>query len=644
MSNFEHLFSSIEIGNLKLRNRTVMGPMGTGFADPETNFPTEQMAAYYGERAKGGTGLIIVEQTVVEKRGIWSPKGGGIWSDDSIPHWKKVVNAVHDNGGTIAIQIGHLGRSTSSTINAGQQPIAPSAVPCHMMQEMPQRMTVDDIENFKWQYVEGVKRALEAGFDAIEIHLTHGYLLASFLSGRTNKRVDKYGGTLENRMRLPLELINEVKEAAGSEVPILARLASHEANNGRTLEETRVIAKALEEAGLDALDISAGSFSELEWEIPPYYFGPACNAENIEKIKDSLSIPVIMNGRITEPRQANQLIADNRTDLVGINRALIADPYWVKKTKNDELDKIKRCIGCTRCIDELFSSEDQSLKCTVNPVVGKEAKFKLNPRDKKKQVLVAGGGPTGLQAAKTAAVRGHDVTLLEKENRLGGQIKAAAIPPQKYEIASLITTLITQAEAAGVKIKKNKKVTPEIVEEYNPDTVVVATGAEPLIPDFPGNDKEIICTAIDVLEGRVFPGDKVVIVGGGMVGCETGIYLTDYNKEIHIIEMLDEPAPEEGVLVRPHILREMERRDINVSVETKLIKIRENTLLCEHKGSEIEITDVNNVVFACGMRKENSLEKNIRDTDREVYTAGDAKTPAKILEALRSGLEIGNKI
>ncbi|MDF2532973.1 MAG: hypothetical protein K0Q65_2554, partial [Clostridia bacterium] len=490
MAIFSNLFTPIKIGTMEVKNRIVLCPMGTGFADGETNFPTERMAYYYGERAKGGTGLIIVEQTVVQKKGLWSPKGGGLWADESLPHWKRVVDEVHKHGAKIVIQIGHLGRSTTSQINGGYKPVAPSPVADHFLQEIPHELTLKEIEEFKNDYLAAVKRAKEAGFDGIQIHCTHGYLLASFLSGRTNKRTDKYGGTLEGRLRLPLEILDMVRKEVGRDYPLLVRLASHEANGGRTLEETKVIAKAFADGGIDAIDISAGSFSELDWEIPPYYFGPACNMANIEEIKKSVKVPVIASARITEPRMADQLIAEGRTDMVGINRAAIADPFWAKKAGAGDVDSIRRCIGCTRCIDELFSSKDQLLKCTVNPMVSREGYVKLTPAKEQKKLLVIGGGPAGLQAAVVAAQRGHKVTLVEKTQNLGGQIRAAAIPPKKYEIASLISYLAHEAEKAGVNIVLGKEVDMNFVNEFKPTEIIVATGAKPLVPGISGVNSE----------------------------------------------------------------------------------------------------------------------------------------------------------
>ena len=527
---YEKLFTPIKINSMVVPNRTVMGPMGTGYASRETNFPTDRMAHYYGERAKGGTGLIIVEQSVVQKRGLWSPQGGGLWSDDSIPYWKKVVEEVQKHGSKIAIQIGHLGRSTTSAINGGYQPIAPSPVADHLLQQTPQEMTIEDIETFKEDYLNAVKRAVKAGFDAIEIHCTHGYLIASFLSGRTNKRTDRYGGTLEGRLCLPIEIIKMVRKEVGEDYPLLARLATHEANNGRTVEESKVVAKALVEAGLDALDLSAGSFSELDWEIPPYYFGPANNMVNIEAIKKSVKVPVIGSGRFTEPRLADQLIAEDRLDMVGINRAVIADPYWSSKAEAGKAESIRRCIGCTKCIDELFSSEEMVLNCTVNPFVGKENTISIEPAADKKKVLVAGGGPAGLQAASIAAQRGHDVILAERNSNLGGQVRPAASPPLKYEISSIVTWLEQEAIENGVEIIMNQAVDEEYAKKVDPDVLIIATGAKSATLNIPGIDGAHVMTAVEVLSGQKDAGLNVAVIGAGMIGVETAIFLAEYGK------------------------------------------------------------------------------------------------------------------
>ena len=647
MVNYPKLFEPIKIGNMEVRNRTVMGAMGTGFGDPETNYPTETMAKYYEERARGGTGLIVVEQTVVEKRGIWSPNGAGIWSDEFIPHWKNIVENVQAHGAKIVLQVGHLGRSTNSQINGGQRPIAPSAVPCHLMQETPEEMTLEDIENFKQQYLEGVERAKEAGFDGVEIHCTHGYLLAAFLSGRSNKRTDKYGGTLENRLRLPLEIIQMVREKVGRDFPLLLRLASHEENGGRTLEETKVLAKAFEEAGIDALDVSAGSFSELDWEIPPYYFGPACNVENIEQIKEVVDIPVIASGRITEPRMAEQIVKNGRSDMVGINRTVIADPYWAKKAGAGREDKIRRCIGCTRCIDELFATKEMALKCSVNPWVGKEGELPhedelplVNESDRK-NILVVGGGPSGLQAAVTSEKRGHTVTLMEKEKQLGGQIRAAAVPPKKYEITSVISWLANEANELGVDIKTNTEATSELIESCEFDEIIVATGAKPCFPDIPGIKGNNVVNAVDVLNGDANVGSKIVIVGGGMIGCETAEFIAEYGRDVTVLEMEADYAADVGVVIRDWLINRLNKLGVKVNVNSKLTAINESTVEYSSPDGTVSIDDVDTVIIAMGMEENRSLD--IKESDK-VHTIGDASNVCKLLEALQAGLETGLKL
>jgi 2,4-dienoyl-CoA reductase-like NADH-dependent reductase (Old Yellow Enzyme family) len=270
-----------------------------------------------------------------------------------------------------------------------------------------EELTVDEIQQLKTDYLSAAVRCKKAGFDGIELHCTHGYMLASFLSGRSNKRADEYGGTLEGRLRLPLEIIEGLRFNLGRDYPIIARLAAHEENGGRTLEEGRVIARALTEAGLDALDISSGSYSELDWEIPPSYFGFAMNMENIERIKKSINVPVLASGRITEPRLAEQLLDEKRCDMVGINRAGIADPEFAKKAGGGKTHLIRRCIGCVRCIDSVFNGE---IRCSVNPHAGREGTLAISPASLKKKVLIVGGGPAGLESAIVCAKRGHNVT------------------------------------------------------------------------------------------------------------------------------------------------------------------------------------------------------------------------------------------
>lgn len=631
MAVYPNLFKPIKIGTMEVKNRLFLAPMGTAFGEHLVHKPTDRMAAYYAARAAGGTGLIIVEQSVVQQRGLWSLNGCGLWSDDFIPAWKKLVDRVHDAGGKIIVQVGHLGRSTIEAFNGGFKPVAPSAVPDHYLDNEVEELTLEDIEQLKRDYVDAVIRCKKAGFDGIEIHCTHGYLLASFLSGRTNKRTDKYGGTLEGRLRLPLEIIQLVRRELGRDYPVIARLAAHEENGGRTLEETRVVAKALVEAGLDGLDISSGSYSELDWEIPPSYFGYAMNMENIEKIKRSVDVPILASGRITEPRLAEQLIAEGRCDMVGINRAGIADPEWGKKAGAGDTESIRRCIGCVRCIDAVFSG---SLRCTVNPFVGKEDELKVTPAEEKKNILVVGGGPVGLESAILCARRGHKVTLVEKNRKLGGQVNSATVPPHKYEIGSLITTQAYEAEKLGVEIITEVCVDVDFVKNGDFDEIIVATGAKHIIPAIPGVDKPMVMTAVDLLEGKRHAGKNVVIIGGNMIGCETAEFLVEYGKKITVLEMLDEIGQNMAIVPKPYVLSRLRKLGVEMLTQAKVTAIEDDRVVYEKGGKEYTVEGVDTVVLAAGMESVNELADELKALGKPIHVMGDASNVSIIMEGL----------
>jgi 2,4-dienoyl-CoA reductase-like NADH-dependent reductase (Old Yellow Enzyme family)/thioredoxin reductase len=615
--------------------------MGTNLAD-ESGMPTDRMVAYYAERAKGGTGLVIVEQTVVQPSGKWSKLAAGLWDDRFIGGWKKVTDAIHAHGGKIAIQIGHLGRSTNLENTGGLQPVAPSPVPCHLSQVVPHELFKEEVYQFIEDYLLAVKRAIKAGFDAIEIHGTHGYLIASFMSGKTNKRTDEFGGTLRGRLRLPTEIIGRIRKEVGKDYPLLMRIGSVEPKGGRLLEETKVIARMLCEEGLDALDVSAGTFSDIEWEVPPYFFPPGFNMMNIEAIKRSVDIPVIASGLIHDPDMAEQIIKEGRCDLVGIGRASIADPHWANKAKEGRVEEIHDCIACTRCIDSLFGGG--SLKCTVNPFVGREKEAEVSPAPKRKKVMVIGGGPSGLEVAFMAAARGHEVTLFEKEGVLGGQVRTAAIPPDKYRIASVIRWLKTEAKKSGAKMRMGEEVTVEKVRAFRPDVVVVATGSRPLVPNWPGISNKRVIYADDVLLGKVATGQKVLIIGGGSVGCETAHFLAEYGKAITVIEMLEEVGQDLGFIPRPLLLEKLRAWGVEIRTSAKVTEVTEDGMVVEVEGKRERVSGFDSIVLALGYVAEDGLYDRVKAEVTEAYLVGDAHSPQKVMEALTEALEIGVKI
>lgn len=637
---YKKIFEPLQAGSIRLKNRIVMGPMGTGFAD-SNHCPTPESAAYYAERAKGGVALIIAEHTISQPVGSWGPHAAEIWSKEAVSGWKNVVDAVHENGALMAIQIGHMGRCTTPEVTNGLIPIAPSPVPCHLIQYPPHEVTIEEIQAFKRDYTDCVLNAFKAGFDAVQLHLTNGYFLAEWLSGRTNKRTDKYGGTIEGRLRLPLEIIQMIRRELGRDFPLIARLSSREINGGRGLEESRLIAKALEDAGIDVLDINAGSFSEFDWEFPPYYREQGFLFSDVERIKKSVDIPVIVGGRITEPRMAEQALLDGVADLVEINRGHITDPYWVKKTAGNEVDSIRRCIGCTRCIDEILPDK---LRCSVNPFVGKELKWKIEPAAKPKTVMVIGGGPAGLQSAVIAAQRGHRVTLIEREKQLGGLVRAAAVPPMKWETASLISSLAWDAEKYGVNIILGKEADVDFIKGSSPDEVVLATGSTPIIPDIPGIEDDVVVTALDVLLGKRWVGEKIAIIGGGMVGCEVADFLAEYNKDITIFEMLDEIGSGMWLAVKMNILKRLKAKEVKQITSSTVLSIEEGVITYTKDNQEHISRKFDTIILALGMKPFNPLEKQLEDEGIKTHAVGDAKVSLRLHEALTSAVEVAIKM
>ena len=632
---YEKLFEPLKLSKLELRNRVVMGPMGTGFSDGN-HILIPNAADYYEERAKGGVGLIICEHIASQQVGLGTPTMGEIYSDEATAGWKKVVDAVHKHGAKIAIEIGHLGRCTTTEYTGGLTPIAPSAVPCHMLQHPVNAATIEDIEQFKQDYLKCVINAKNAGFDAVELHFTNGYFLAQWLSGRTNKRTDEYGGNIEGRLRLPLELVRLIKRHIGPDYPLLARLASREPNGRRDIEETKLIARALEEAGVDILDINVGSFSDFDYEFPPYFHPQGFNLRDVEEIKKSVSIPVIAAGRILEPRMAEQILVEGRADLVQINRGHIADPQWVKKAAADESEGIRRCIGCTRCIQEVLIA---GLACSVNPFVGREAEFKITPADTKKKVLVIGGGPAGLQAAIVAAERGHCVTLVERSDMLGGLVKVAAVPPMKWEIASLISSLTYEAKKAGVKILLNTDADISYVKSFKADEVLVATGSAPLIPKIKGIDSDYVVTAVDILNGKAWAGNKVAVIGGGMVGCEIADFLSEYGKKVDIYEMIDQIGADIWTAVKIHMTKRLKTWNVGIYTSAKIDCIKEGILTYTQNGEMQTSEKYDTIVLAAGMKGSNILAEALESAGIKHTVIGDAVNPSRLKEALVSAVE-----
>ncbi|MEA1872323.1 MAG: FAD-dependent oxidoreductase, partial [Chloroflexota bacterium] len=483
IAQFKNLFSPIKVGEVELKNRIVMLAVTTGYVEAD-NVVGERLISFFSERAKGGAGLIIVPFTPID---IASPMQPGLYHDRFLFGAQSLVEAVHAHGAKVAAQL--LAQYHWVTREGGPaELVAPSPVLNRIVGATPRALTVKEIHRLVEEFGKAARRARDAGFDAIELPLGIGYLLSRFLSPCTNQRSDEYGGNLENRMRLPLEIIEKIKEKVGKDYTIICRLSVEEfMDGGHTIEDSRRVASALEEVGIHALDIQAG-WHECPVPLVQMSVPRGAFVYLAEEIKKVVPIPVIAAYRINDPVLAEHVLSQGKADLIGMARALVADPEFPNKAKEERMDEIRPCIACSRCLEEVLPAykswgKPVSVSCTVNPQVGKEMEYVIKPAAKAKRVFVVGGGPGGMEAARVAALRGHKVTLYEKQDRLGGELLVSCLPPYKDEISCLTQNLVTQVYEAGVVVRLNTEARAKLIEQEKPDAVVLAVGATPIIPD-----------------------------------------------------------------------------------------------------------------------------------------------------------------
>ena len=467
-----------------------------------------------------------------------------------------------------------------------------------------------------------------------------------------NKRTDQYGGSLENRLRLTLEVLQHIRSKVGKDFPILIRISGDEyLPGGRTLQESISIAPFLVKAGVDAIHVSAGTSTASWIGVAPTGSSQAPNAPLAEAIRKNVSVPIICVGRITLPWVAENVLATGKADMVALGRALLADPEWPNKAVKGDWEAIAPCIGDSMCIARL--GVHQNVACLINPVAGREEKVAFPPSPtSKKKILVVGGGPAGLEAAWTAASRGHRVTLLEKTSKLGGQLLMASFPPMKQEYVWAIQYLATKVYRAGVGVELNREATPQLIKEYQPDTLILATGGIPLIPkDIPGINGKNVMPAWDVLAGKLFPGPQVLVVGGGKVGCETADYLSHIVDDLHlmgnritIMEMQDHVVLDDLTPWRTVLIQRLKSKGVRIINQAKVTEILADGVKYVRDGKNEELRGMNHVVLAMGTRSNNVLADQLKGLSIPTYVIGDAKEPRKALEAISEGWEIGQKV
>lgn len=643
-TGYRHLLSPGMIGKLKVRNRMVMPPMGTNYAAAD-GFVTERLLRYYEARAEGGTGLIIVEVAAVAPEGKAISHQIGLWADKFIPGLRCLAEAIKKHGARAAIQLHHAGRQTTAR-TTGFQPVAPSEIPCPVCQDVPRALNIEEIKGLVRAFGHGARRAREAGFDAVEIHGTHGYLINQFLSPYSNRRSDEYGGSDEGRRRFPLEVYEAVREAVGEDFPILYRInADEHVEGGITPEEGRKFAAMLDQAGVDALHVSGGVYGSPLAIIPTMYDPPLPLSGYAAAIKAEVKAPVIAVGKIHEPAFGEQLIAEGEADFVSLGRALITDSHFAKKIELNQVDNIRRCIECNQlCADPLLF-DDAPVGCIYNARAGKESEFPFIKARRRARVVVVGGGPGGLEAARVARERGHRVVLFERSGELGGQGRLARKTPHKDRFGEILRYLIHRVQSLQVDIRLETTATGEIIMQEKPDVVILATGAVPAIPSLSGIDPKNVITAWDILEEKVKPGHKVAIIGGGLVGCETAAYLAERDHQIVILEMEGELAEGQSPSMREELIQWLHRHPaVEIRTGTAVTAVGERSLRAVSDGREIALEDLDTIVIAAGAQPYNPLEGILKPMMEEVYAVGDCDRPRRASEAIHEAFHVAYRL
>jgi 2,4-dienoyl-CoA reductase-like NADH-dependent reductase (Old Yellow Enzyme family)/thioredoxin reductase len=634
---YSHLFSPIRIGGMEVKNRFVVPAMGTNLANHDGTV-SERLIDYWTARAAGGWGLLIVEVTAIDPLGKAGPIQLGLWDDGFIEGFRKLTATAHQHGAKIAVQLHHAGRQTFS-MAIGAQPVAPSPVPCPICRDLPRELSADEVYALINQFGQAAERAREAGFDAVEIHGAHGYLVAQFMSGYANKRVDEFGGGFDNLMRFPVEIVKNIRRRVGDDFPVIFRISAEErVPGGRTLNESVMAARVLEEAGVDALNISVGVYASSQYiqappALPPGHLLPAA-----AELKKSVSIPLITVGRINHPLLAEDAIATGKTDLLAWGRQSLADPELPQKVAEGRLKDAAPCIACTQgCIEYVMKLK--TVSCLVNPFCGREGELKLEPAAESKKVVVVGGGPAGLEAAWVAAARGHRVVLFEKEALPGGQFKTAAVPPAKQELLKVIEYYRRMGEKYGVEFRLGIEATAEIVLAEKPAAVIIATGGEPLVPEIKGIEGSDAVSAADLLRGRSKAGSRVLIIGGGMVGCETADFLAERGHKVTIVEALPKIARDVEQAVKYFLLQRLKSHGVRIETGATVKEITAGGVIFERDGQETELSGYKTIVLALGVSPVNGLRDQLEGKAPTLLVIGDAHSPGKAIDAITRGAE-----
>lgn len=638
----DFIFTKGKIGPVEIPNRLVVPAMVTNFCN-EDGTASEEYIAYHEAKAKGGWGLIITEDYAVDPAGKGYVNVAGLWEDNQIDSHSKLTERIHKYESKIFAQIYHSGRQTTSASNGNRKIVGPSTLACPKTGSLPFELTVEEIKTIVRQFGDTAERAVKCGFDGIEIHGGHGYLIQQFLSSYSNRRVDMYGGSLTNRTRFLQEIVKEIRARVGISFPILVRLSSKEfMPGGLDIGDTRAIAMMLESWGVDGLHISVGTYGDNS-NVPSMHTTHAWIVDFAEEIKKVVSIPVITVGRINDPFIADGVIASGKADFVAMGRASIADPDFPNKARCGKYENIRYCIACMQGCTGLLHS-DMPIRCLVNPLIGRQSLLDTEKVLIPKNVFVIGGGPAGIEAAIGAAVRGHKVTLMEKKDRLGGLFEYAGFPLAKGEFESYLSWAASELERLNVKVKYNFEANDKTVIDLNPDAVILAVGGVPFVPPITGIDNKKVVSATDVLAGKEKVGQNIVVAGGGLVGVETASFLGYYGKNVTLIEMLPEITYDMTSAIKYHTQKHLVDYGVNIQCGTKIISIDDEGVSMENCNKEKINIKCDNVCLALGYRPSTNLYEKLKGKIENVFLVGDAKKPHNAIDATSEGYLTGLSI
>jgi len=642
-----HLLSPLQIRSLIVPNRLVMPAMGTGLGQVDATV-SEANLAFIKRRAQSGAGLIITEITAVHPSGHLADTTLGIWEDRFIPGLASLAETIHAAGAKAAIQLHHSGRENYRLLKA-KKAVAPSAIPSYIYSHMgmPRELSPGETEELIGAFGAGAKRAKAAGFDLVELHGAHGYLLMQFLSAHSNRRTDRYGGDFKGRSRFIIECLEESRRQVGPDFPISIRLSGEEGiKNGYTVDDILTIIPDLIKAGADLINVSFGTHGSIDVNIDspnasaPVEYEAGFKAYLSRRIKEASSVPVISVGRYTDPYQMDESVARGDADMIAVARQHLADPDFLKNALAGNSEDTLECLACNQGCIERLALEQKPIRCAINPQTGQELLRPDLPVKAGRELWVIGGGPAGLTAALEASRLGHKVTLFERESRTGGNVRYAAMAPHKDVYDRCIRTLTAKCRKQGVEIRLGVNVTGSMIEEGKPEALILAVGAQKAVCHVEGVDYDIVCDAWQILDGSVQPKDKVVVVGGALVGLEAADFLREKGvREITVIEALARPPVLPQSAHGQMLYRRLKEYGVQLMFGASLKKIETEAVVVSVNGEEKRLEPIAQVIIAIGLTPGTELKDLLAERNIAHFIVGDAQVPGRIIEATTEGAE-----